>query len=86
LRAKTYDPAQPRDALGRWISIGPSGPVSGEPPPAGLDGRVRVAGAFDWGLVDLREEETGGGHAIAEHVSKTDTEMMARLRKDYYDF
>ncbi len=80
-----FDPAQPRDGLGRWTGTGWSstarlGDPDAETPDAGADGRVRVAGPFDWGPVDLRfEEGYEGGHTIARHVGKTSDELAARV-------
>lgn len=34
--------------------------------------------------VDLREEESQGGHALREHVGKTDVEMLQRVRREQY--
>lgn len=50
------------------------------------DSLVQLAGAFDWGLVDLRfEEGYEGGHAISEHVGKSEDYMLARVRGETYD-
>lgn len=75
-RRANFDPAQPRDDLGRWTDGGGSTSARigdpGETKPA-QDGRVRVAGPFDWGLVDLRYEEGNeNAHAILYHVGKTE--------------
>ncbi len=63
---------QPRDDHGRWTD----GPGVGSADDAPV---VPVAG-FDFGLVDLREEEAAGGHAISEHVGKSDEALLMRVR------
>lgn len=84
-----FDPGQPRDEFGRWTDEG----VSTESSTADAIGevvasgdRVRVAGAFDWGQVDVRDEEGyRGGHTIREHVGKSDSYMLARVRGETYN-
>jgi hypothetical protein len=87
-RRAHFDPAQPRDELGRWADIGRSTTDTVTDPsavadPAPTDERIRVAGPFDWGPVDLRDEEgRDGAHAISEHVGKPDEKLLARVRGD----
>ena len=79
-RCANFDPAQPRDEIGRWTSIGTSPEGTEE---VGPDGSILVAGPFDWGSVDLRfEEGYEGGHTIARHVGKTDEELAAMILAD----
>lgn len=84
-RRAHFDPAQPRDELGRWAEIGrsttyPITDPNAEADPAPKDERIRVAGPFDYGSVDLRfEEGYEGGHTISRHVSKTPEELAARV-------
>jgi len=84
-RRANFDPAQPRDGQGRWTDTGWSstarvGDPWAETPGAGADGRVRVAGPFDYGSVDLRSVEGyEGGHTISRHVGKTPEELAARV-------
>lgn len=90
-RRANFDPSQPRDAQGRWTNTGISAPVSaddpGAPPPGSSTAeRIRVAGPFDWGAVDLRAEEGyEGAHAIRDHVGKSDAFMLARVRGETYN-
>ena len=79
-RRANFDPAQPRDGQGRWTGTGSSTARVGDPdaetPDAGVDGRVRVAGPFDWGPVDLRsEEDFKNGHTLKLHVGMTDDQL-----------
>lgn len=83
-----FNAAEPRDDLGRWTDIGRTigspmtGPQTRQPPPS-TDGRIRVAGPFDYGSVDLRDEEgLDGAHTVSEHVAKTDEKLLARVRGD----
>jgi hypothetical protein len=50
----------------------------GVPLVVGLAGAVRVL-AVRRGAISLAAEEAAGGHAIARHVGKTETELLARL-------
>lgn len=36
--------------------------------------------------VDLEREESRGGHALREHVGKTDAELVARLEREHWHF
>lgn len=87
-RRANFDPAQPRDGQGRWTDTGWSSTARvGDPnavaDPAPKDERIRVAGPFDWGPIDLRDEEgRDGAHAISEHVGKSDEKLLARVRGD----
>ncbi|MBV5266465.1 RNase A-like domain-containing protein [Pinisolibacter aquiterrae] len=80
-RRANFDPAQPRDGQGRWTDTGWSSTARvGDPdavtPDAGADGRVRVAGPFDQGPVDLRsEEDFKNGHTLKLHVGMTDDQL-----------
>ena len=68
-----YSPDQPRDELGRWTEEGD-----------GADDEATVQPAqYREGsdLIDLREEEDKGGHAIREHVGKSDNYLMSRVRE-----
>lgn len=87
-RRANYDPSQPRDDLGRWRDTGLSTTPNVADPDATPQGastgeRIRVAGPFDWGPVDLRDEEgQDGAHTIGQHVGKTDEKLLARVRGD----
>ncbi|MCE1238007.1 MAG: hypothetical protein LWW93_16785 [Hyphomicrobiales bacterium] len=84
-RRAHFDPSQPRDDLGRWRDTGLSTtrPVvdpEAKPPGTSVGDRVRVAGPFDWRLVDLTYEEgRQGAHTILLHVGKTEGELEARV-------
>lgn len=72
-RLLKYDPDQPRDELGRWTDGGDG---------ANDDATVQPAQYRDGSdLVDLREEEDKGGHAIREHVGKSESYLMSRVRE-----
>lgn len=81
-RRANYDPAQPRDDLGRWSDGGGSSSTRiadqvGTKPTR--NGRVRVAGPFDWGPIDLRyEEDFKNGHAMKLHVGMTDDQLAVQ--------
>lgn len=80
-RRANFDPSQPRDDLGRWTDTGlattyrvvdpdakPSGASAGE--------RVRVAGPFDWGPVDLRSKgDFNSRHNFKLHIGMTDDQL-----------
>lgn len=84
-RRANFDPAQPRDGQGRWTDTGWSSIARVGDPNAAPDGRVQVAGPFDYGTVDLRfEEGYEGGHAVREHVGKSEAYMPARVRGETY--
>lgn len=78
-RRANFNPAQPRDNLGRWTDGGGSTSARIVDPNASKpahDGRVRVAGPFDWGPVDLRsEEDFKNGHTLKLHVGMTDDQL-----------
>lgn len=80
-RRANFDPSQPLDDHGRWTDTGLSTTfrvVDPEAKPAGtpVDDRVRVAGPFDWGPVDLQYEEgVGDAHTLKLHVGMTDDQL-----------
>ncbi|MCE1238010.1 MAG: hypothetical protein LWW93_16800 [Hyphomicrobiales bacterium] len=80
-RRAHFDPSQPRDDLGRWRDTGLSTtrPVvdpEAKPPGTSVGDRVRVAGPFDWGPVDLQYEEgVGDAHTLKLHVGMTDDQL-----------
>lgn len=90
-RRANFDPAQPRDDRGRWAETGQSITDQITDPstvayPVPKDGRVRVAGPFDYGSVDLRlEEGYEDGHTIREHVARSEAYMLARVRGETYN-
>lgn len=80
-RCANFDPAQPRDELGRWTDGGGNSSIGSRDPSEG--DRTRAAGSPDWGSIDLRMEEgPAGGHTIARHVGKSDEELLALASAD----
>jgi hypothetical protein len=76
-----FDPNQPRVPAGRseggqWTRVG--GGVEDEAPVRVAQGPTRRRYT-----VNLLEEEARGGHAIRDHVRKTDAELIAVLEKDW---
>src|SRR5687768_6163598 len=74
-----FDPNQPRVPAGRpeggqWTRVG--GGVQDEAPVRVAQGPTRRRYT-----VNLLEEEARGGHAIRDHVKKTDEELIAVLDK-----
>lgn len=67
-----YSPDQPRDDRGRWTEWDHSVDDESAIQPA------QYREGSD--LVDLREEEPKGGHAIRDHVSKSDNYLLSRAR------
>lgn len=95
LLTKVYDDHswQPRDWHGRFAEMAEAGPSV--PGIAALDeivpsidpttgDLIQVAGPFDWGVVDLQEEEGyKGGHTIARHVGKSDEDLLVGAAERY---
>src|SRR5687768_5067706 len=76
-----FDPNQPRVPPGRpegghWTRVG--GGVQGEAPVRLAQGPTRRRYT-----VNLLEEEARGGHAIRDHVRKTDEDLIAVLDKEW---
>jgi len=46
---------------------------------------TRLAQSEDSNRVDLREEDQRGGHTISEHVAKSDTFLLSRVRREAQD-
>lgn len=96
LRKAGFRPDQARDERGRWVDENETERQTNERPTAESDPRVisdaMPDGQFPLGSVlaqnenrysvDLREEEARGGHAIREHVGKSDQELLADVTQD----
>ncbi|WP_292510652.1 RNase A-like domain-containing protein [Methylobacterium sp.] len=89
LALRGYNPNQPRVPAGsseggRWTE-GDSGndAVSS---PSDLPTRFVQFDPGQGRSIDLREEEARGGHALREHVGKTDEELLARVRASKLTF
>jgi hypothetical protein len=67
LRKANFNPAQLRDAIGRWASDG----GSENPTPAQAGGRGYP--------VDILEEDALGGHTFERHVNKPEQYLKARI-------
>lgn len=83
---KTFNPNQPRVPAGepdggQWTKEGESARNSSQDDPKIIFVADRDDRRYS---VDLREEESGGSHAIKEHVGKTDIEMLQRVRNEQY--
>ena len=77
-----YDPNQPRVPAGSSEGGEWTGGNGGNTVSLPSDVPSRYA-QLDAGLprsIDLRDEEARGGHALREHVGKTDEQMLARVR------
>jgi hypothetical protein len=92
LRRK-YDPNQPRVPAGnpdggRWTSEGGGQGANGEPTDVditGSTGRTRAPENENERryTVNLEEEDARGGHAMRDHVGKTEAELSEELDKDW---
>ncbi len=70
-------------ALAAWFN--PRSPSPAErprPPPPEIARPAPPAAAADAGDFDLEREESRGGHTLARHVGKTDSELRARLARE----
>ncbi len=91
LRAlKRFNPQQPRVPAGspnggQWASGGNgSGAIS-----SSGDAALTPVGYREESRrfkVDLQEEEARGGHAMREHVGKTEAELTGRLEREHWQF
>src|SRR5215213_4765805 len=86
LLLRRFNPSQPRVPTGsrdggQWTSDGGGGAVSSD------DATLIPVGSRDEDRsplkIDLLEEEARGGHAIREHVGRTDAELIGRLEREY---
>ena len=84
---RAFNPAQPRIPAGnsnggQWTAGDGSGGS-----PANVGSGLVFVGNQDGGRyrVDLRQEEDRGGHALREHVQKTDDDMMQRVHREHWD-
>src|SRR5215208_4612234 len=86
LLLRRFNPSQPRVPAGsrdggQWTSEGGGGAVSSDDAtlvPVGSRNEERSPLK-----IDLLEEEARGGHAIREHVGRTDAELIGRLEREY---
>jgi hypothetical protein len=86
LHLKTFNPNQPRVPAGnpdggQWTNDSEGAQGSWQD-----DGTIIFLADRDDRRysVDLREEESQSGHALREHVGKTDVEMLQRVRREQY--
>jgi Bacterial CdiA-CT RNAse A domain len=83
-RLKRFNPAQPRVPAGhpdggQWTDGGGGG-GSGDATLIPVGSRDEERTPLK---VDLEEEEASGGHAIRQHVGKSDAELIGRLEREF---
>ncbi|MBA1156741.1 RNase A-like domain-containing protein [Microvirga mediterraneensis] len=89
LRAlKRFNPQQPRVPAGspnggQWTSGDGGSGVGASTDPTPVQVGYREEGRRH--TVDLREAEVRGGHAMREHVGKTEAELTGRVEREYWD-